>query len=271
MVDEVARYNRARWEALVRANALFTRPWLDLDARQARERLDPWGYLGPVEGRDVLVLAGGGGQQSVAFALLGARVWVLDLAEGQLERDREAATHYGVAVQTVRGDMRDLSPFPDCSFDIVFHPYALNFVPDCRVVFQQVARVLRLGGIYHFMAANPFCQGMGPRDWNSEGYVLRRAYVEGAEVTYEDEPWVFRDERPAERIEGPCEYRQTIGRILNGLADCGLFVYRALEYAGHDQDLTAAPGSWEHFTAHLPPWLWFWCVRRPNFVPDFLR
>ncbi len=266
-MDEVAQYNRDRWEALVQARALFTRPWLDLDTQTAHERVDPWGYLGDVKGKDVLVLAGGGGQQSVAFALLGARVCVLDLSEGQLARDREAAAHHGVAVQTVQGDMRDLSPFQDDAFDIVFHPYSLNFVPDCRVVFREVGRVLRPGGLYHFMATNPLCQGMGPRDWNGSGYVLRRPYVEGAQITYEDEPWVFEEQGPAERIQGPREYRQTLGRILSGLADCGLFVYRALEYAGHEQDLGAEPGSWEHFTAHLPPWLWFWCVHRPLATP----
>ena len=40
---------------------------------------------------DVLCLAAGGGQQSVAFALLGANVTVFDLSETQLEHDRLAA------------------------------------------------------------------------------------------------------------------------------------------------------------------------------------
>ena len=71
-LDEVAQYNIARWHALAQANALFTRPYLDLDAASARERLDPHGRLGDVVGKRVLCLAGGGGRQSAAFALLGA-------------------------------------------------------------------------------------------------------------------------------------------------------------------------------------------------------
>ena len=155
-MDKVYHYNKERWEALVKAKALFTRPWLDLDAGSARERLDRWGLLGDIAGKQVLCLAGGGGQQSVAFALLGADVSVLDLSDGQLAQDREAAAHYGLEVSTHQGDMRDLSRFEDGAFDIVWHPYALNFVPDCRVVFREVARVLRPGGLYHFGAANPF-------------------------------------------------------------------------------------------------------------------
>jgi SAM-dependent methyltransferase len=264
-MDRVYNYNRQRWEALVRAKALFTRPWLDLDPVSARERLDPWSLLGDIDGKQVLCLAGGGGQQSAAFALLGARVSVLDISDGQLAQDRKAAAHYGLEVSTHQGDMRDLSDFDDDAFDVVWHPYALNFVPDCRVVFREVARVLRPGGLYHFMAANPFAAGMGTGDWNGEGYVIRRQYVEEALISYDDEPWVFR-ENPAARdgIGRPREYRQTLGRILNGLVGCDLVIVKMLEWAGHEQNLDAEPGDWEHFTFYLPPWLWFWTRYRPD-------
>ena len=82
-MDKVAQYNIARWNALVRANALFTRPYLNLDQETALARVDPEGRLGALPGKEVLCLAGGGGQQSAAFALLGANVTVFDLSEGQ--------------------------------------------------------------------------------------------------------------------------------------------------------------------------------------------
>jgi ubiquinone/menaquinone biosynthesis C-methylase UbiE len=66
--------------------------------------------------------------ESAAFALLGPRVTVFDLSEGQLERDRQAARHYGQAVRTIQGDMRDLSQLADISFDIVSQPYSSNSV-----------------------------------------------------------------------------------------------------------------------------------------------
>jgi ubiquinone/menaquinone biosynthesis C-methylase UbiE len=267
-MDEVHAYNRRRWEALVEVRALFTKPWLDLDEQAARERIDEWHVLGDVAGRDVLCLAGGGGQQSVAFALLGARVTVLDISPGQLERDIEAADHYGVEIATVEGDMRDLCAFGQGSFDLVWQPYSLNFVPDCRLVFRQVARVLRLGGLYHFAAANPFAAGMGTDDWSGEGYVVRRQYVDGAEITYQDEDWVFREVPGARgRIDGPREYRQTLGRILNGLVDHGFLVARVQETASHEPVLDAEPGEWEHFATFLPPWIWFWTVYRPDVLP----
>src|SRR4051794_34739586 len=122
-MDDVGRYLEERWRHLGEDGAVFTRAWLDLDATSARERLDPDGLLGQLAGRDVLCLAGGGGQQSAAFAVLGANVTVLDLDEGQLRRDLDAARHHGVELRIERGDMRDLTRFDSDSFDLIWHPY----------------------------------------------------------------------------------------------------------------------------------------------------
>jgi 2-polyprenyl-3-methyl-5-hydroxy-6-metoxy-1,4-benzoquinol methylase len=260
-MDEVARYNADRWEMLVKANALFTRPHLELDAASARERLDPDGMFGELAGKDVLLLAGGGGQQSAAFALLGARVTVVDLSEGQLERDRHAAEHYGVNIQTHQGDMRDLSAFPGAAFDLVFQPYSLNFVPDARVVFAGVARVLRPGGMYFFMCANPFAAGLTERDWAGDGYRVSRPYVQGASMVYEDADWVYDPHQAEKPIPGPQEFRQTLSTLINGLIQNHFRLVKLEEVGALGADADAAPGTWDHFTAIIPPWLAFWTVK----------
>ena len=56
----------------------------DLDERKARERINPYGVLKEVAGKDVLCLASGGGQQSAAFGVLGARVTVFEDRDGTL-------------------------------------------------------------------------------------------------------------------------------------------------------------------------------------------
>src|ERR671914_112337 len=117
-MDEVAAFNQARWRALAEADALFTRPALNLDEASARAKVDPDGWLGPLEGKRVLCLAGGGGQQSAAFALLGARVTVVDLSDAQIERDVQVAAHYGFDIQTLQADMRDLSALAEAAFDV---------------------------------------------------------------------------------------------------------------------------------------------------------
>jgi SAM-dependent methyltransferase len=264
-MDEIALYNQQRWDALVRARAVFTRPWLDLTPEEARARVDPDGLLGALEGKQVLVLAGGGGQQSAALAMLGAQVTVFDLSPAQLQRGQEAAAYYHQSIRTEQGDMRDLSRFGNATFDCVNQPYSLNFVPDARLVFREVARVLRPGGLYWFNCANPFFIGLTAGDWDGQGYPLRRPYVDSAEIHPEDEAWVFGDERPAESIAGSREYRHTLSTLINGLAENGFVLTRLIEENLAEPDAAAAPGTNEHFTAIAPPWLRFWTRWQPGF------
>lgn len=266
-MDEIAKYNMERWRALVDANALFTRPALNLDPVSACERLDPEGRLGNLAGQHVLCLACGGGQQSAAFALLGANVTVFDLSEAQLQRDAEAAAHYGINIKILQGDMRDLSCFEAMAFDIVYHGYSLGFVPDARVVFQQVARVLRPSGIYHFNCANPFFIGLSEKDWNGEGYTLKNRYIDGAEVTYEDQDWVYDRSQTDEPVRLPREYRHTLSALVGGLVEQSFVILHLSDYSGFYPDPKAEPGTWDHFVSMAPPWLSFWTSYRPDVLP----
>lgn len=66
-MDELAQYNKSRWEALARARVAYSRPFLDLTPQKAKEYLvdrlafSPY-KLEDVSGKDVLCLASGGGQ-----------------------------------------------------------------------------------------------------------------------------------------------------------------------------------------------------------------
>ena len=268
-MDPVAQYNIERWEALVRNNAVFTRPRLDLDASAARDLIDPSHRLGELVGRQVLCLASGGGQQSVAFALLGASVTVVDLSAAQLERDHMAAAHYGLEIRTIEADMRDLSRLESAAFDLVYHPYSLNFVPDVTRVFGEVARILRPAGLYHFQCANPCFAGLTAASWDGQGYPLRLPYIQGLRIEYEDESWIFRGEIPGQAIAPPREYRHTLGTLINGLVGAGFLILGIMEDNLGEPDIHAAPGTTEHFTAVAPPWLRFWASYRPDLLDVF--
>lgn len=254
-----SEYNRQRWDALVRANSVFNRPYLDLDSTLARQLIDPAGLLGPVAEKSVLCLASGGGRQSVAFALLGAHVTVLDLSRAVLERDREAAAHHDLVITLEAGDMRDLSRFPPEAFDIVWQPYSINLVPDIQTVFREVAHVLRPNGLYHLQVANPFTLGLGTYDWTGDGYALRLPYLDGQRIDYPDETWVYQAERDENPIPPPREYRHTLSTIVNGLINHGFQIERVDDYEGSDVD--AEPATWSHFTSIAPPWFDIWSTR----------
>jgi SAM-dependent methyltransferase len=255
-MDEIAEYNVERWRRLVELGALYTRPLLNLDAASARAVVDARGWLGELKGRRVLCLAGGGGRESAAFAVLGARVTVFDLSEEQLAQDRRAAAHYGLEVETIRGDMRDLSPLDGAGFDIVSHSYSLNFVPDARAVFRQVARVVRRGGLYRLMCANPFVMGASTKDWDGRGYALAAPYLDGAPVGGTDEEWVY-ERAGREQVRPPREYRHGLGTLVTGLAEHGFRLLRASEDESIHQKPDAVPGTWDHFVSIVRPWLTF--------------
>ncbi|HEX6850215.1 MAG TPA: class I SAM-dependent methyltransferase [Candidatus Polarisedimenticolaceae bacterium] len=106
----------------------------------------PREWFGDIRGKEVLGLASAGGQQLPVLAAAGAKVTSFDLSEEQLARDREVVEREGLDMRFVRGDMADLSVFPDSSFDLVFHAVSNVFVPDVVAVWREAFRVLRPGG-----------------------------------------------------------------------------------------------------------------------------
>ncbi|RAP74344.1 hypothetical protein DL346_19870 [Paenibacillus montanisoli] len=264
--DEVYLYNHARWESLAKSDALFARPYLDLNKESARDYLglDRMGIKDELTGKNVLCLASGGGQQSAAFALLGANVSVLDISHTQLERDKAAAEHYGVDVNVFQGDMRDLSCFSNQSFDVVWQPYSLTFVPDSRVVFHEISRIIKKGGFYHLMCANPFFSGLSHEDWNGSGYILKNPYKDETLTSYPDQDWVYDRLKSPEKIQEPREYTQSLSRIMNSLIkEQFVLAYFSEIKSNYPGDL---PGSWGHFTDIAPPWLEFIWYYHPNFL-----
>lgn len=266
-MDELADYNRARWDALARANVRYSRPWLDLNEERAREKVDPYEMLKEIAGKEVLCLASGGGQQSAAFGVLGAQVTVFDLSETQLERDRLAAAHYGIQIRTIQGDVRDLSLLEDHAFDIVHEEYSLEFVPDARPVLQEVGRVIRPGGLYYLGFGNPFIHFSVDEDaWDGESYPLKYPYIDGEETTLLSPDWAYWDVETEDgrslKVESPKHYRHAFSTLLNGLVRQGFVILGIWEASSGD--LGAEPGSWEHFQAFAPPFLKLWAKYRPD-------
>ncbi len=245
--DEVAVANQRLWEEEVKKGCGYTIPWLDLDVGLLRryaggeleslpepmDSLSPPSVFAGVEGKDVLCLAAGGGQQSAVFSLLGAKVTVVDLAEGQLRGDRKAAAHYGYEVTTLHADMRDLSCIGDGSFDLVYQAPSLCYIPHLHEVYAGVSRVLRAGGRYRAQYHQPAIFFAG---WDGEGYRLTEPYAE----------------RVLRREDGGIEFRHYMDDIFGGLLDAGLSIRQVIDKGRHrEPDPEAPPGSWEHLDSYV--------------------
>lgn len=162
---EIRNYNRQAWNARVAAGNRWTVPVSSEVIAAARQSVwqivltpttpVPRDWFPPLEGLKVLCLASGGGQQAPVLAAAGAMVTVLDNSPAQLAQDRLVADRDGLAIETVEGDMRDLSAFDDGQFGLVVHPISNGFVPHIRPVWREAARVLRSGGVLLAGFVNP--------------------------------------------------------------------------------------------------------------------
>ncbi|MCP4547434.1 MAG: class I SAM-dependent methyltransferase [bacterium] len=248
--DEIARVNLHCWNRQVERGFEYTKPWLNLDVDVLRDftegRLEhlprPWIYIYPREalldltGKRVLCLASGGGQQSAVLSLLGAEVTVFDLCEAQLDGDRQAAAHYGYGIETVQGDMRDLSVLTPDSFDLVYQAISLVFVPDLLTVYREVVRVLKPGGLYRSGHGNPGTILIDPESWTGRGYVAHAPHERGLIDDPEDR-----------------EFRHTLAEIHGGLIKAGLEIRGVWEDPRHlHHDAEAEPGSYEHMLGVVP-------------------
>jgi len=183
------------------------------------KRVIPQQWLGELAGKKVLCLAGAGGLQAPLMACAGAQVTVLDLSLRMLEKDREIAEREKLCITIEHGNMCDLSRFDDASFDLVFNPPSLFYVPDVMHVFREVHRVLKPGGKFIMIAMNPIAYVC---DWdaNLECYkaVNRMPYCSADHADQGD--WI--------------EYGHTMESYLGGQIAAGFVITGYLENQTED-------------------------------------
>ena len=106
----------------------------------------PHEWFGSLNGKQILGLASGGGQQMPIFSALGANCTVLDYSPLQLESERRIAEREGYDIRIIRGDMTKPLPFADEEFDMIFHPVSNCYVEDVRSIWRECFRILKPGG-----------------------------------------------------------------------------------------------------------------------------
>lgn len=161
----VRDFNRKAWDREVERGIKWTVPVDSAAIAAAREGVwevvltpskpVPRAWFPELKGIDVLCLASGGGQQGPILAAAGANVTVLDASPKQLGQDRLVAERDGLEIETVEGDMADLSMFHADTFDLVFHPCSNCFAQNIFPVWREAFRVLRQGGVLLAGFCNP--------------------------------------------------------------------------------------------------------------------
>ena len=217
----VHEQNRKAWDRLVDRRNRFARPASDQDCHDPLAAVDGLGWLGGnIEGKELLCLAAGGGRQSAIYASAGARVTVVDISPGMLELDREVARERRLDIHVVEASMDDLRGLTPQSFDIAIHPVSTCYVPDVVKVFQQVARVLKGGGIYISQHKSPVSLQATIKPGNG-GYVIQSPYYSKQAV-----PKVS---GTSLREEGCLEFVHRWEEIIGGMCRCGFVIEDLVE------------------------------------------
>jgi SAM-dependent methyltransferase len=224
--QDILGYNRHAWDRQVERGNRWTLPVGPEEV--ARARLGDWSlvltptkpvpsaWFPPLEGLDVLCLASGGGQQGPILVAAGANVTVFDNSPRQLAQDRLVADREGLAIETIKGDMADLSVFPEARFDLIFHPCSNAFVPDVLPVWREALRVLRPGGSLLAGFTNPVA-------YLFDLFALEEGQLRVAHrIPYSDLASPTGEERArlAEREE-PWEFGHTLGDQIGGQLAAG--------------------------------------------------
>ena len=256
-----------QWDFLSSNGVLFSRPYQEMTTEEASLCFPNLHFYGSnLKDKNVLCLASGGGQQSIAFALLGANVTVVDFSKEQLKKETTAAELHNVKLRLLNSDMRDLSDLKDDEFDIVYQSYSINYIPSIDELFEEVSRVIKKDGIYDLMFHNPFVHGSWKDGcfgnewkkselWKEKGYPIWQPYIDGHPIKTDDPHWNFIDteQRPI-KIESPQEYKHTLSTIVNGLIKRNFNVLSISEEVG--QENNAQIGTWDHYVRVAPPWLY---------------
>ena len=259
--DEIRRHNESAWDKRARQKLRFTRPAPKSEYLKASEMLASGSWLSTgVKGKKLLNLASGGGGQCGLFASLGAEVTVVDISDEMLDNDRKLAKENNFNINVVRTSMDDLSMLTAGYFDIVIHPVSTCYLPNIKVVFEQVARVCKPGAIYISHHKQPISMQVSDKPVN--GYYLVK------------EPYDRKGPLPPvsgcmHREEGTLEFLHSWEDILGGLCRSGFFIDDYTQ-PSHG-DITAETGSFEHRSCFVPPFLSIKAIRRSDqHQPDII-
>ena len=168
-----------------------------------------------IKGKSILLIAGGGGQQGPVLAAAGATVTVFDNSKRQLEQDEFVAKREGLSINTVQGNMQDLSVFAEEHFDFIMQ-FAGGFVDCVLPVWKEAYRVLKKGGTMIAGHNNPFeCI------FDVEALEARREFVVRHKIPYSDIDSLTSEEFERVTAGEGVFFGHTLHDLIQGQMDAG--------------------------------------------------
>lgn len=104
----------------------------------------------------VLEVGAGRGADSIYLAQHGARAYVLDYSPEALDISGKLAQEAGVDLELVQADALEI-PFPDETFDLIFHQGFLEHFREPGLILAEQYRVLKKGGYILVDVPQKYC------------------------------------------------------------------------------------------------------------------
>jgi SAM-dependent methyltransferase len=143
--------------------------------------------------------------------------------------------------------MTDLSALAEASFDAVIQPVSTCYVPDVHVVYREVARVLRPGGVYASQHKQPVSlQATSGPTGAQNHFVITGPYRRA-------DPLPPAGDGCWHREAGALEHLHPLEDLLGGLCRAG-FVIEQVAEPRHDSP-DAPVGTFAYRCRFVPPYL----------------
>ena len=226
---EIFAHNRTAWDKSVEAANQWTVPVTPEQIEQARQQnFDivvtpikpvPKEWLGHIENKNILALAGAGGQQAPLLAAAGAKVTVVDLSPKQLDQDRSVARRENLEITIINSTADDLSMLEANLFDLIINPCSSCFFPKLQPVWQECRRVLKPGGDLITGFNNPISYCFDFEKANQGHYEMRYP------LPFSDiKSFSSKEKERFIREETPLEFSHTLSDQIGGLITLGFVV-----------------------------------------------
>ena len=245
-MNPIHDHNRVAWDARVQGGKRFTVAATNEEMERPLEILDPLGWLGgDITDKRILCLGAGGGRHGPMLAQAGACVTVVDISPEMLRLDTELAEAKGLQVETIETSIDDLSMLPQAAYEAVMQPVSTCYVPDIRLAYHELARVMMPGGVYISRHKQPtnLQVDLAP---TAQGFLIDSPY-------YLDGPLSPAKRPGPHREQGTMEFLHQWGDLLGGLCESGFVIEAVTEPKFSDP--SAQPGSFEYRGQFIAPYI----------------
>ena len=171
-----------------------------------------------------------------------------------IDQDNRIAQERGLKLKALVGSMDDLSMIENDSFDLVTQPVSTCYIPNLLKVYEEISRVLRVGGHYLSQHKQPINLQSAPTPYQN-GYAVTQSY-------YDKGPLPPLSGDFEHREKGALEFVHRLEELIGGLCRAG-FVIEDLAEPNHGNE-AAEPGTFRHRSHYVPPYVAIKALRIDN-------